>query len=214
MNIEPTDTRHNLKKWHEGDKAGLGALLERNISWIQARVRKRLGAKLRQRLESCDVVQDAALQFLQYGPRFLISDEKHFRALLARIVENTLRDKNDWYEARRRAITLERPLPTDTVLYLSQKMESIPTPSKDAQRHEEEAWIRLGIELLDPDEREVLVLHQWDHMSFADIGKQLNIKPESAWKRHKRAVKKLAIKIGDLRRGDFSSLEDDYRSGE
>ena len=94
------------------------------------------------------------------------------------------------------------------MLFLNQKKESIPTPSKAAQRNEEEAWIRLGIELLKAEDREVLVLHQWDHMSFTDIGKHLGITPESAWKRHKRAVKNLAEKIGGLRRGDYSYLED------
>lgn len=212
MKEESTDTLSNLKRWHEGEKTGLNTLLSHNLSWIRDRVRCRLGPKLRQRFESCDIVQDAALQFLQYGPRFLVSDEKHFRALVAKIVENILRDKHDWFNARRRAISLERPLPADTVLFLSQRKGSVPTPSEDAQRHEEEAWLRLGIEILDPADREVIVLHQWDHQSFSEIGKQLGITPESAWKRHKKAVKRLAEKIGALRRGDFTSLEDDNHS--
>jgi RNA polymerase sigma factor (sigma-70 family) len=212
MDSKPTDTLQKLEQWHRGEKAGLDTLLKRNLDWIQARVRQRLGTKLRQRLESCDIVQDAALQFMQYGPRFLVSDERHFRALVARIVENILRDKHDWFEARRRAIARERPLPTDTVLYLNQKKDSVLSPSEDAQRNEEEAWIRLGIELLSPDDREVLVLHQWDHKSFNEIGKHFNITPESAWKRHKRAVKHLAEKIGDLRRGNLSCLEEESLS--
>ena len=56
------------------------------------------------KVESSDIVQDAALQFLKYGPRFILSDEEKFRALLVRIVENVLRDKHDWFSARRRAI--------------------------------------------------------------------------------------------------------------
>jgi hypothetical protein len=63
-------------------------------------------------LESGDVVQEAAVQFLNYGLRFIISDDKRFRGLLARIVENVLRDKHDWFTAQRREIARQRPLPS------------------------------------------------------------------------------------------------------
>ena len=72
--MNPTETSVSLKKWHQGDMASLETLLKRHLSWIQNRVRQRIGTKLRHQLESCDIVQDAALQFLQYGPRFLLSD--------------------------------------------------------------------------------------------------------------------------------------------
>jgi RNA polymerase sigma-70 factor (ECF subfamily) len=212
MGAKPTDTADLLKSWHHGKEASLRDLLSRNLEWIYERVRQRLGDRLRLRLESCDIVQDAAVQFLQYGPRILVSDEKKFRALLARIVENVLRDKNDWFTARRRAISLEQPLPEDTILYLDPGEGQPKTPSMSAQRHEEEAWLRLGMELLDPEDRELLVLRQWDHLSFEEIGERLKITGDAAWMRHKRAVDHLAKKVGDLRRGRLAFLEEENSS--
>ena len=127
-------------------------------------------------------------------------------------MENVLRDKHDWFTARRRAIARERPLPADSVLYLNTDKGSDRTPSQSAQHHEEEAWIRLGMELLEPEDREVLVLHQWDHLPFTEVGKRLGISGKSAWQRHNRAVSCLAEKVGDLRRGRFDVLYEDNSS--
>jgi RNA polymerase sigma factor (sigma-70 family) len=139
------------------------------------------------------------VQFLKFGPHFTITKDTQFRALLLRIVENTLRYRHEWFMAKRRKIAKERPLPSETVLLLDPARDAAHTPSKSAERHEREAWIRLGMELLDPKDREILVLRQWDNRSFAKIGEGLDVEPETARMRHNRAVKRLAAKVGALR---------------
>jgi RNA polymerase sigma-70 factor (ECF subfamily) len=206
MTSDHTETYNNLLRWHKGDEAALDALLGCHLSWIKTHVRQRLGKGLRRRVESSDIVQDAILQFLRYGPRILLSSEKQFRTLMARIVENVLRDKHDWFTAYRRAVSKERPLPSETVLYLEHGIGNEKTPSISAQRHEEEEWLRLGMELLDPDDQELLVLYQWEHLTFEEIGKRLGLATDVAWKRHQRAFIRLAELVGDMRRGDFSFL--------
>ena len=92
--------------------------------------------------ETCDYVQDAIVQFLQYGPRFTISNDARFRGLLAKIVENVLCNKYHWFIARRREIARERPLPSDTVLNLDPPRHAVDSPSMAADKHEQEAWVR------------------------------------------------------------------------
>jgi RNA polymerase sigma factor (sigma-70 family) len=213
MSPNKTETFHNLQLWNSGDSNGLNALLERHLPWIRAHVRKRLGPILRQKAETSDFVQDAMIQFLRYGPRVLISDEQHFRALLVKIIENTLRDKHDWYTACRRRVARERPLPSDTVLSLDPPDRQVKRPSQAAHLHENEAWIRLGLELLEPKDREVLVLRQWENESFVDIGKRLGLSPEAVWKRHHRALNQLSIKVGDLRRKGITVLLENTLDG-
>ena len=180
MSLKDTATSLSLKQWHEGDHNGVETLLENHASWIHAVVRKKMGALLRKKAETLDYVQDAMIEFLRYGPRVMINSDDHFRNLFARIVENALRDKHGWYTARRRAVSRERPLPRDTVLYLDPPTHAQNTPSKDAQQHEEEAWIRLGLEILGPEDRQVLVFRQWDKLSFNQIGERLGRDHESA----------------------------------
>jgi len=203
MAEEMTSTAFLLRQWHSGDKKSLEVLLERHLPWVRNHVRKRLGAKLRRKIETSDIVQDAVVKFLRYSPRFITSDDNRFRGILVRIVENVLRDKHDWFAAQRRNVSRERPIPTDTVLNLDPPKTARATPSKAAHQNEQEGWIRLGIELLEPRERKPLVLHLWNGLSFADLGASLGITSEAARTRYRRSVKKLEEKIVQLRKGEF-----------
>jgi RNA polymerase sigma factor (sigma-70 family) len=209
MDRKPSAITTDLQKWHQGKREGLEALLDRHLAWIKARVRDRLGDGLRRKVDSGDIVQDAILKFLQHGPRFTVSDEDHFRALIARIVENVLRDKHDWFTAKRRSIALERPLPPETVLCIEPGKGDVRTPSQSAQIHEEEAWIRLGMEILEPRHREMLVFHLWEHLSFSEIGNRIDLAPDAAWKRYNRAIIRLSETVGDLRRGILPVIEEE-----
>lgn len=181
-------------------------MLERHLRWIQDQVQRRLGPILRKKAEPCDYVQDAIIQFLKLGPRFIISDGNHLRALLLRIIENTLRGKYDWYMAQCREVARERPLPSSTVLNLDPSYRSENTAGKSVERHEREAFVRLGMWLLKPEDSEVLILRYWKSLSFISIGERLGISSDAARMRHNRAIDRLAEEIGALRRGKLSSL--------
>ena len=201
-----------LRQWHEGDQDSLNALLERHLYWIRKQVSKRLGPVLRSKGETCDYVQDAMVEFLKYGPRFTISDEKHFRALLLRIVQNVLRNRHDWFTARRRDIAQVRPLPSETILSLDPSHGSAKTPSRLLARHEQEAWVRMGLEFLEDKHRELIVSRKWDELSFDEIGKRLGVSSNAARMRHRHAVLKLEEMIWKLRSGKIDDLPEEGRS--
>jgi len=201
-----TDTTRLLNRWHEGDEKALADLIDRHLPWIQDQVRMRMGPRLKSKAETQDFVQDSLIQFLRYGPRFRISNEAHLRALLRRIVENTLRDGHDRFAARRRAVSMERPLPSDTVLELDPPIGPGRNPCESAQRHEEEAWIRLCIELLEPEDRNVIAMRQWDGLSFVEIGEAMGVSSNAAWMRHCRAVDRLGEIVGRMRKGTWPEL--------
>jgi len=206
MSKGTSETLHLIKKWHEGDDKSLDALLERHLPWIRKRVRNRLGPLLRAKGETCDYVQDAVIQFLKYGPQIVTSSDGKFRALLCKIVENSLRDQHDRYTARRREVARERPLPPDSILNLDPPRGRVKTPSQSVERHEREAWVRLAMELVDLKDREMLIMRQWDDLSFAEIGVRLGIAEGTAQKRHYRAVVHLAKKVDDLRSGKCGEI--------
>jgi len=208
MHIEKK-TSTLLVQWYRGDHTSLQSLLKDHLPWVRTEVRKRIGPKLRGKAETNDFVQDAMIEFLTYGPRIVIEDDRQFRGLLLKIVENNLRDKHEWFNAKRRAISREMPLPSDTVLHLDGPKARLRTPSQEAQKHEEEALLRLGMELVKPQDREVLVLRQWEGKTFLEISQQLGISEEAAWERHSRAVRRLAKEVGRLRQGDFMELMND-----
>jgi len=185
----------------KGDRNAMQKLLERHLDWIEQFARRKLSPLLRTKTETGDIVQDALVQFLRHGPRFTISNDGQLRALLARIVENVIRDKYDWFTALRRTVAKERPLPPDTVLNLAPSAGSGQTPSQIVHKSEQEAWVRLGLELLDPDDRRVLILRDWDGLTYIEIGKQLDMSEFAARRRYLRSLGLLTKTVKYLRSG-------------
>lgn len=187
---ELSQTFQLLSRLHSGDGHALGALLERDLPWIRAQVEKQLGKELRRHFSAEDIVQETMVQILRDGPRFTISDQAHFRALLARMITNVLRMKHRFLHQERRDVGRETALHSrSAVLDLD---ASQTRPSQAAIRSETQAWMQLCMDLLDPKDREVIVLRQWQELSFVEIGTKLEIDQAAARMRFERALARLA----------------------
>lgn len=191
-----------LERWHRGDDQALAALVELHLPWLREHVQRRLGPFLRRHGEAEDYLQDAVLDFLRDAPRFQVRDGAQLRGLLARVVENTLRDKNDWFRARRRNLGVgDAALPEGSVLDLRSGLVLTSTPSRGADREEGRAWVRLALELLDAEDRKVIIGRDYEQRSFQDIGNELGLSAGAARMRWNRAVARLAQTMLELRQG-------------
>lgn len=190
-----------LARWNAGDAAALEQLVELHLPWLRQHLERRLGDFLRQRGDTEDYVQDAMLDFLRDAPRFQVPDEQRFRALLARVVENTLRDRNDWFRAKRRDLARQAGMPSDSVLSLDGGLQQSSTPSRQAMRTEMRDWVRLGLELLESEDRRILIAREYEDRSFVEIGDDLGMTPNAVRMRWVRAVGRLADVLRDLRSG-------------
>ena len=199
--MDDADTRILLERWHDGDRSAVEALVARDLPWICDYVRLRLGPLLRGRAETADYVHDALLEVFDYVPRFVTGDRASFRALLSRMLENHLRDAHDHHAAARRTPLRERPMPSDSVLDLDRPQRSVTQPGSAAERNEQAAWVRLAIELLDREDRQVLLLREWHGLEFAAIGERLGVGESAARMRFQRALPKLARQLERIRAG-------------
>jgi len=197
-----------LTQWHLGNEDSLNELLKRHLPWLSRKIHRLMGPALRKKGETQDYLQDAMIQFLKDIPSFTISDEAQFRALLLQIAKNTMHNKYDWFTRKRRDMAKERPIAPDTVLNLDPPRNKVRTPSMSADRMEREAWVRFGMELLDPPSREILILHQWEKIPFTEIGKRFGITQEAARMRHNRAALKLSEAVWAMRRGELDQFLD------
>lgn len=195
-----------LMDWHGGERESLEQILQRHLPWINSKVRQRMSPLLRKKAETADFVQDALVNFLDHAPNFVLASEEDFKALLLTIAQNVMHNKYNWFTAKRRAVARERPIPADTVLCLDPQNDGPSTPSASADKHERQAWVRFGMEFLNPDYREILVLRQWDGLSFSEIGTRLGISSDAAWMKHRRAVDKLAHAVFLLRAGKLRQI--------
>lgn len=190
-----------LPNWRAPSPEGLEEILERHLPWVQSHVRRRLGDFRRSKVDTGDIVQDAMVQFLRFGPRIRLANDRQFRNLLGRIVENVICDNYDWFSAQRRALARERPLPPDTVLILDPPVNSVESPSQIVSNHEEAAWIRLGLELLEPTLRQVIVLRRWEDLSFAEIADRMGTSKSTARRKYLQSVNRLIELVDALKTG-------------
>lgn len=188
-----------LDRWHDGDEQALDALLRDHLDWIRRSVGERIGGRLREFMETGDVVQETVLEFLRYGPRIRIEDGRRFRALLARIVENVLCGNHRWWSARRRDMARRQPARPESLIEIPD--EGGVGPDEALIREQQTEWVRLGMELLEPGERDVLVLRDFDGLTHAAIAVRLGVSEEAAKKRYQRAVGTLGRIVAGLQRG-------------
>jgi RNA polymerase sigma factor (sigma-70 family) len=190
-----------LEQWHRGDDKALAALVALHLPWLRCHIEQRLGGFLRQNGEADDCLQDAMLDFLRDAPRFQVRDGVHFRGLLVRVVENTLRAKNDWFRARRADLGRNAALPTERVLALDPSLQRSATQSRDATKAEVRDWVRLGLELLQAEDRKIILAREYEDRSFIDIGAELGMSANAVRMRWVRAVARLAEVMQELRAG-------------
>lgn len=206
-------TQDLLRRWHDGDEQALARLVELHLPWLETYVDRRLGAFLRTQGEPADFVQDAVLDFLRHAPRFQVRDADQLRGLLARVVENTLRDRNDWFRAKRRDLNRNAPLPSESVLSLDPALATGTTPSTNASRTEMRDWVRLGLELLEPEDRKVILRREYEDRSFVEIGDELGMTANAVRMRWVRAVARLADTVRRLRQGSLLSAGEGHGDG-
>lgn len=207
MTAPPDATPALLARWHAGEEAALSELVALHLPWLRDHVDHRLGAFLRRHADPDDYLQDIVLDFLRDAPRFQVRDGQQLRGLLVRVAENTLRDRNDWFRAKRRDLARNAPLPTESVLALDPALQRSTTPSRDATRTEMRDWVRLGLELLPPEDRKILVAREYDDRSFVDIGDEIGMTPNAVRMRWVRAVARLADVMQSLRAGQLPVAE-------
>ncbi len=195
-----------LPNWHQGQDTDIEEILKRHLPWIQTYIHKKLGNFPRHKSDTGDIVQEAMVQFLKYGPRLHVTNDGQFRALLCRIVENVVSNQYDWITACRRAVARERPLPSDTVLNLNPSERKQDTPSQIVNKQEEEAWLRLAVELLGFKHQEVIVHRNWMDLSFSEIGKRIELSKAGARKRYYNAINELIDKVEALKNGRIDSV--------
>ena len=202
------ETRELLVRWHGGDAEAMAELVEQERPFVERQVKSRLGNLLRRSVDTQDIVQETMLHALRNAPRFLVSDRNQFRGLLARMVENRLRSSAAHQQRQKRDQRRELPIAPagDGELLDLDQPGSATDPGDAASRDDVRSWVRLALELLDADDREVLVLRDYQALSFEQIAAETGETPDTVRMRHHRALPKLARALARLRAGRLDDL--------
>lgn len=142
-------------------------------------IRFRLDAKLRPKLDSVDLVQDALILALGGLKDFTYRTEGDFLRWLSRIAENRLRDVSKRFHADKRDVRREMSFKregssTDGSFHCASEPIGTTTPSVIMRKKEAVDRLEEALDTLKPEYKEVIMLKKIEGLSHAEIAKRLN----------------------------------------
>lgn len=127
-------------------------------------VRLRMGALLRSREESCDIVQSVAREVLQHSDRFQHGEEKEFRDWLFTTAQRKIVNHLEHWHAEKRDVQREQPVSVERELAALTQ-----TPSKHASARECLTAVERAFDQLPEEQREIVIMSRLMGHSHAEI---------------------------------------------
>ena len=147
-------------------------LVARYLPSLRAFVRLRMGAELRSKEESCDIVQSVAREVLQNSERFQHGGESGFREWLFTTAHRKVIKHLEYWRADMRDNRRDATVPAELAGLTA-------TPSHHASAREELAAVERAFDALSPEQREVITCSRLLGLTHAEISLRLD-KTESA----------------------------------
>jgi RNA polymerase sigma-70 factor (ECF subfamily) len=181
-----------------GDQHATTLLFQRFHDRLLRMVRLRMDRRLKGRIDSEDIVQDAYLDAALRLKEYAAEPPASFFVWLRYLVAQKLVDAQRHHlgvEKRdvNREVSLYRgPMPEATSAALAaQLLGRLTSPSQAAIRAETQLKLQAVLNAMETIDREVLVLRHFEHLSNGEAAELLNISPAAASKRYITALKRL-----------------------
>src|ERR1700730_15595611 len=182
-----------LQKASLGDRQAFEDLFAHHRPALRRSVELRLDAKLRARVDPSDVVQETQLEAFQRLPDYLERRPMPFRLWLRKTAyERLLKVQRHHLKTARRTVSREIPLPEhSSILLADQLLADGPTPSQQIAKGELAQRLRGALMQLPAPQREVLLMRNFEGLSYQEVACILDIDPATARKRYGRALLQL-----------------------
>jgi RNA polymerase sigma-70 factor (ECF subfamily) len=187
------DTDRLLRQVRAGDRQAFDRLFACHRLYLRRFVDLRLDPRLRPRVDPSDVVQEAQLEAVRRLDAYLERPLLPFRLWLRQIAHDRLLKLRRYHiGSARRTLVREVPLPDQSSLQLAQHLLARgPAPGEQLDSDELARRLRHGLAQLADADREVLLMRNFEGLSYQEIGFVLAVEPGAARKRHGRALLRL-----------------------
>jgi RNA polymerase sigma-70 factor (ECF subfamily) len=190
---DPEDVQRLLEQVGAGDRGALDRLLGRYRDYLRVMVGLRMDPHLQARVDPSDVVQEARLEAARRITDFLERRPMPFHLWLRQTAfENLLRLRRQHVEAECRTVQREVPLPDgSSALLARQLLGEGATPSEQLAEAELAARLRQAVAQLPEDDREVVLMRNFEGLTNQEVSQVLGLDPAAASKRYGRALLRL-----------------------
>ena len=173
-----------------GDEAALSKLLDVHTQRLLESIRSELGDRLRQRLESQDVMQQVFLDALSSIDQFVDRGQDSFFAWLRRIAVNRIcdADRKAFQAVKRAGEVRAGDLGRDAALapLFDALAGSMTTPSRAADKADRGQLLRRALEQLGEDQRQAIELRYLQQLNVTEAAAKMG--------RSERAVRSLCVR--------------------
>jgi RNA polymerase sigma-70 factor (ECF subfamily) len=180
-----------LLQAREGSEPALNRLFEQCGERLLSLIRLRMGAKLRSRMESGDLLNATLLRAFRSFDSLEARNTPSLMAWLGRIAESEIRDEADRLNAQRRDAAKEVPLDSD----LGELAAQLRSQTSRLVLSESRARLERAIEQLREEYREIILLRRYEELGFKEIGARLGKSPDACRMLLARAMTALTLKM-------------------
>jgi len=185
------------------DPSAIDRLLACHREPLRRMIAGRLDRSVVRREDASDVVQGVLLEASRRLSDYLRDPVLPFQLWLRQIARDRLIDVHRRHRlalrrsiARERSITANEFLDRSSLDLASQLRDQGATPAAEAIRRELIERFRGALEQLGEDEREVLVLRHFEHLTNAETAQALGLSEPAAGMRYLRALRRIRVVLG------------------
>jgi RNA polymerase sigma-70 factor, ECF subfamily len=196
MSLTEEDTEDLLRRAAAGQGTAREQLLDRYRDRLRHVVAMRLDRRLAARVDPSDVIQEAMADAARKLPDYLRCRPLPFYPWLRQLaLERLIVMHRRHIQAEKRSVTREEgqplPLSDESTLQLADRLlDTGSTPIGKLLRDELQRRVQEALALLDPRDREVLVLRHLEQLSTRETAAVMNISEGAVKTRHLRALRR------------------------
>ncbi len=188
-----------LDRARHGDGDAVNRLLDRHRASIRRMIDRRMDRVMQRRVDASDIVQDVMLEANRRLADYLSNPALPFQTWLRHMARDRLIDAH-----RRHRVAAARSLDREVPLVAAGEDASSPdgaariadrelTPAAAATWHELEHRFASAVERLDEDDRRIVLLRHFEHLSTAEAAEALGLSKPAAGMRYLRAMRRLRV---------------------
>ncbi len=182
----------------EGDADAVNQLLDRHRDPVRRLVQLRLDRRVQQRVDVSDVVQDVMFEANGRLQAYLDNPVMAFHLWLRQIAWDHMIDAYRRHrKSAKRDMDREQPLVAaggadqSTIELAGQLCDPELTPQAAAAQRELAQHVERTIELLDEQDREIILMRHYEHLTNQEVAEALGLNSPAASMRYLRAIRRL-----------------------
>jgi len=207
---EPPPTLVLLDRARQGDGSAINGLLERHRTAIRRMIDQRMDRGVQRRVDASDIVQDVMIEANRRLGDYLANPTMPFQLWLRHMAKDRLIDAHRRHRVagnrsvdREVSLTVAEGQDHSQADLIGQLADRELTPAAAATWHELERRFAAAVEQLDDDDRKIVLLRHFEHLSTAEAAEVLGLAKPAAGMRYLRAMRRLRVLLD----GGFESLD-------